>query len=68
MPGTELAGARWVRSSRSGPTGGNCAEVASLRDGQVVVRDSRQPKGPVLVSTAREWAALVCGAGDGEFG
>jgi Domain of unknown function (DUF397) len=68
MPATELAGARWVKSSRSAPTGGNCVEVAFLADGQVAVRNSRQPAGPALVFTALEWAAFVGGAGDGEFG
>jgi hypothetical protein len=68
MPSTELAGARWVKSSRSAPTGGNCVEVAFLPDGQVAVRNSRQPTGPALVFTAQEWAAFVGGAGAGEFG
>jgi Domain of unknown function (DUF397) len=68
MRATELAGARWAKSSRSGPTGGNCVEVAFLSDGQVAVRNSRQPAGPTLVFPAREWAAFVGGAGDREFG
>jgi hypothetical protein len=68
MPATELAGARWVKSSRSAPTGGNCVEVAFLPDGQVAVRNSRQPTGPALVFTAPEWAAFVGSAGAGEFG
>jgi hypothetical protein len=57
-----------VRSNRSGPTGGNCVEVAFLRDGQVAIRHSRHPAGPVLVFTAGEWDAFVGGAKDGEFG
>lgn len=65
---TELPGARWVKSSRSGPTGGNCVEVAFLDGGQVAVRNSRHPSGPALVFTAPEWAAFVGGAKDGEFG
>jgi hypothetical protein len=68
MPATELAGARWVRSSRSAPTGGNCVEVAFLPDGHVAIRNSRQPAGPALVFTAPEWAAFVGGAEAGEFG
>ena len=70
MPATELTavtGARWVKSSRSGPTGSNCVEVAFLSDGQVAVRNSRQPAGPALVFNAPEWAAFVGGAGNGEF-
>jgi hypothetical protein len=68
MVATELADARWVTSSRSGPTGGNCVEVARLDDGQVAIRNSRYPSGPALVFTAREWEAFVGGAKDGEFG
>jgi hypothetical protein len=71
MPGTELAretGARWLKSRRSGPTGGNCVEVAFLGDGRVAVRNSRHPSGPALVFSAPEWDAFVGGAKDGEFG
>lgn len=68
MSATELTGARWVKSSRSGPTGGNCVEVAFLAEGAVAVRNSRHPAGPALVFTAAEWDAFVDGAKDGEFG
>lgn len=67
---TELmaTGARWVKSSYSGPTGGNCVEVAIPANGQVAVRNSRHPSGPVLVFSAPEWDAFLNGAKDGEFG
>lgn len=71
MPAAELSaatGVAWVKSSRSGPTGGNCVEVAFLADSRVAVRNSRQPAGPALLFTAAEWAAFVGGARDGEFG
>jgi hypothetical protein len=71
MPATELTevtGARWVKSRRSGPTGGNCVEVAFLAGGQVAVRNSRHQDGPALVFTPQEWDAFVGGAKDGEFG
>jgi Domain of unknown function (DUF397) len=58
----------WVKSSRSGPTGGNCVEVAALLDGQIAMRNSRHPGGPVLVFTRAEWDAFLLGARDGEFG
>jgi hypothetical protein len=61
-------GAAWIKSSYSGPTGGNCAEVAFLADGQVAMRNSRHPDGPVLVFTRAEWDAFLSGASDGEFG
>jgi len=50
---------RWVKSSYSGPTGGNCVEVASLGDGRVAIRDSWRPAGTALVVPAREWAAFT---------
>lgn len=67
---TELmaAGARWVKSSYSGPTGGNCVEVALLANGQVAVRNSRHPSGLALVFSAPEWDDFLNGAKDGEFG
>lgn len=70
MSANELteAGVRWVKSTRSGPTGGNCVEVASLADGQVAVRNSRHPSGAALVFSAAEWDAFIGGAKDGEFG
>ena len=65
---TELTGARWVKSSYSGPTGGNCVEVALLVGGQVAVRNSRHPSGPALMFSAGEWDAFIGGASDGQFG
>jgi hypothetical protein len=45
---------------------GNCVEVA--RDGdQVLVRDSKDPAGPVLAFTAGEWAAFAAGVKACEF-
>jgi hypothetical protein len=67
MDASALAGVTWIKSSYSGPTGGNCVEVAFLGDGQVAVRNSRQPDGPALVFTAAEWDAFLGGARDGEF-
>lgn len=67
-PAAELAAANWRKSTRSGPTGGNCVEVAFLGDGRVAVRNSRHPAGPALVFTAAGWHAFVGGARDGEFG
>ena len=66
--GTSTIGSAWIKSSYSGPTGGNCAEVAFLADGQVAMRNSRHPDGPVLVFTRAEWDAFLSGARDGEFG
>jgi len=56
----------WIKSSFSGPTGGNCVEVAFLADG-VAMRNSRDPQGPALVFTRAEWQAFLGGAEAGEF-
>ena len=65
---SSLTGAAWRKSVRSGPTGGNCVEVAFLAGGDVALRNSRQPDGPALIFTTAEWDAFLGGARDGEFG
>jgi hypothetical protein len=56
-----------MKSSFSGPTGGNCVELAHLYGGQVAVRNSRHKSGPALLFTAAEWDAFLAGAKSGEF-
>jgi hypothetical protein len=56
----------WVKSSLSFANG-DCVEVASLPDGQVGVRDSKDTEGPVLRFTPAEWKAFVGGVRNGEF-
>jgi Domain of unknown function (DUF397) len=68
MPASDLPAATWRKSSRSGPQGGNCVEIAHLSDGQVAIRNSRHPAGPALLFTPAEWTAFLAGAKDGEFG
>lgn len=68
MPASELAGAQWVKSTRSGPTGGNCVEVAFIDGDRIALRNSRDPSGPALVFSRPEWDAFIGGAKDGEFG
>jgi hypothetical protein len=54
-----VTGAEWRKSSRSSNSGGgNCIEIRNL-PGRVVVRDSKDRRGPVLTVTAREWRAFV---------
>jgi hypothetical protein len=67
MQASALTGARWRKSSRSGPTGGNCVEVAFLSGGDIAMRNSRFPDGPALIFTPAEWDAFLGGARDGEF-
>ncbi|MEU6186412.1 DUF397 domain-containing protein [Nocardia sp. NPDC047038] len=62
----DLSGAKWFKSSRSSGSK-DCVEVAFLDGGQVGVRDSKNPTGPALVFTPREWDAFTAGMNDGEF-
>lgn len=66
VPAGELTGARWQKSSASNPSG-NCVELAKLPDGEIAVRNSRDPSGPALVYTHAEIAAFIRGAKDGDF-
>jgi len=59
-------GLSWIKSSFSYAQG-SCVEVASLPDGGVGVRDSKDPSGPVLRFTPGEWYAFLGGARNGEF-
>ncbi|MBB5778537.1 DUF397 domain-containing protein [Nonomuraea jabiensis] len=63
----ELNAATWRKSTRSGPDGGNCVEVAELSGGRRGVRDSKSPTGPALVFTSGEWDAFINGVRNGEF-
>ncbi|MEU5903277.1 DUF397 domain-containing protein [Micromonospora sp. NPDC047467] len=45
---TDLTGAVWRKSTRSGDNGGDCVEVASNLPGVVAVRDSKNSDGPAL--------------------
>jgi hypothetical protein len=56
----------WVKSSLSF-SNGNCVEVASLTDGGIGVRNSRDPEGGMLQFTPDEWRAFLGGARNGEF-
>jgi Domain of unknown function (DUF397) len=60
------SGSNWVKSSLSF-SNGNCVEVASLPDGGIGVRNSRDPEGSVLRFTSDEWHAFLGGARKGEF-
>jgi Domain of unknown function (DUF397) len=56
----------WFKSSLSF-SNGNCVEVANLSEGQIGVRDSKNPEGPVLRFTHDEWHAFIGGVRNGEF-
>lgn len=54
----------WRRSRRC--DSGSCVEVAAV-DGNVAVRDSKNPNGPILIFDSQEWRAFILGVKDGEF-
>nr|WP_224389918.1 DUF397 domain-containing protein [Pseudonocardia sp. ICBG1293] len=61
----DLGPVTWRRPA--GTTDGRTVEFAVLDDGQVAVRNARDPEGPVLVYTPDEISAFVDGAKKGEF-
>lgn len=58
MTGIDLSRAKWHKSSYSGQNG-NCVEVARNLPRVVAVRDSKDPHGPVLVVTRKEWEMFL---------
>jgi hypothetical protein len=54
----------WRKSSFCGTNA--CVEVAASAE-SYLVRDSKNPAGPVLQFTADEWSAFIAGAAAGEF-
>lgn len=60
----------WRKSGKSS-LDGSCVQVRRVHLGvdgdEVQVRDSKNPTGPVLGFTAKEWDAFVDGAKGGEF-
>ncbi|MGW2273104.1 DUF397 domain-containing protein [Streptomyces yangpuensis] len=53
-----LGGAAWRKASYSGSNGGECVEVAA-QPCRVVVRDSKNPDGPVFTVGTAAFAAFV---------
>jgi hypothetical protein len=47
----------WRKSSRSGE--GQCVEVASIEGVLAMVRDSKDPAGPVLAFPASSWVSFL---------
>ena len=55
----------WTKSSHSSSNAG-CVEFGQ-DGGAILVRDSKDPKGPVLTFTPHEWKMFLLGAKGGEF-
>jgi hypothetical protein len=56
---SDLTGARWRKSTRSGSNGGDCVEVADNLPGLVAVRDSKDPTGPALTFGPAQWTDFL---------
>ena len=61
----ERRGLAWLKAQCS-MANSQCVEVASTA-GKVVIRDSKDPDGPILVYTPHEFGAFLEGARNGEF-
>ncbi|MEU9231182.1 DUF397 domain-containing protein [Streptomyces subrutilus] len=49
----------WFKSSYSGNVNDSCVEINPTAAPTVLVRDSKQHEGPVLMVTAGAWSRLV---------
>jgi hypothetical protein len=58
--------ARWTKATASSGNGA-CVEAASVKEDEILVRNSRDPEGPKLAFTKAEWVAFVAGVKAGEF-
>jgi len=70
----DLSGAAWRKSSYSGGNGGQCAEVAATTGNQnrtagiCAIRDSKNPRGPVLAFSPGQWRKFTSQVKAGKFG
>lgn len=61
---TDSNGDEWIKAEAS--ASGDCVEVHIREDG-ADVRDSKNPNGPILSYTTREWEAFKTGIKAGDF-
>lgn len=63
MTPANLTHVHWVKSSRSSGNG-QCVEVAAF-DGAMACRDSKDPKGPILIFGHDAWTSFLAETKDG---
>jgi hypothetical protein len=63
----EIDDASWVKATASSAKIDGCVVEVAFVGPAVLVRDSSDPIGPVLVFTVDEWAAFLAGVRAGEF-
>ena len=61
-----LSQAEWHKARASGDQNA-CVMVATNLPGRVLVKDSKNPSGPVLDFAPGEWAAFLSGVTSGAF-
>ncbi len=61
----DVSRAAWRKSSHSGQDG-NCVEIATNLPGIVVMRDSKNPDGPVLRFARTDWSVIILAMQAGE--
>ncbi|MFY9809276.1 MAG: DUF397 domain-containing protein [Pseudonocardiaceae bacterium] len=66
MPATSLRVATWKKSRHSNPHG-DCVELGELAGGEIAMRNSRHPGGPVLIFPRAEITALIRDAAEDKF-
>jgi hypothetical protein len=55
-----MSSIRWRTSSYSGGNGGECVQVGDTPSaGRILVRDSKDPDGPILALTSAEWCRFM---------
>jgi hypothetical protein len=62
----ERASLAWLKAQSSSHNGA-CVEIAEAAVGNIAIRDSKDPDGPILVYTPAEFKAFLSGAQNGEF-